>query len=716
MNIIKKLPLTEIGIGFIPKEFLPEEKDEYYIRNKQFGESTSYRHLSAHEIEVLVKNENSADDWNLIFVTDQFNPKLVKNNQFHGLIRIGDLDAYFLEFHDIPLPVGIYNSKIISCDFGSNISINNVNLMSHFIIEDEVILMNINELVATNYAKFGNGAVKEGEDEALRIWIEVTNENAGRKIIPFNGMTAGDAWLWSRYRDRKKLMANFKIMTQNRFDKRRGYYGRIGTRSVLKHCRTLKDVLIGSDAYIKGSNKLKNLTINSSPESPTQIGEGVELVNGIIGFGCHVFYGVKAVRFIMDDHTNLKYGARLINSFLGSNSTISCCEVLNALIYPGHEQHHNSSFLCASTILGQSNMASGATIGSNHNSRGNDGEILAGRGFWPGLSTSLKHNCRFTSFNLLVKGAYPSEINNPLPFSLISNDESKNCLNIIPAYWFRYNMYALARNAWKYGDRDQRTIKKHLIEFDYLAPDTVNEIFEALEIIRDLTEQTAEYKNQNIYSTPHQFLSSENLPSLNADEFENGKRSVIILKPCQAYREYVDMIIYYCSRSFAETGIERTSLIKKIKAAGNRSEWENIGGQLIKSSRIKNLLNDIEEMRTSSWDEVHDFYLSEAKKYQKDLFDHAISSLKDLLQTTSDEIKEESLYKVFIRGIEINQLITRRTYESRSKDYTNPFRNMSYTNEQERDAVLGKLDDNSFIEKTRHDALILEEKIKNLLS
>jgi len=715
MNIIKKHPLNEIGRGFIPQEFLPPGKDEYYIRDKQLGESVLYRHLSAHEIEVLVKNENSADDWNLILVTDQFNPKLVKNNQFHGLIRIGDLDSIYLEFHDIPLPVGIYNSKIIACDFGSNVSINNVNLMSHYIIEDEVILLNINELVTTNYAKFGNGAVKEGESESLRIWIEVTNENAGRKIIPFNGMTAGDAWLWSRYRDRETLMANFKKMTQARFDKKRGYYGRIGTRSVIKHCRILKDVLIGSDAYIKGSNKLKNLTINSSPESPTQIGEGVELVNGIIGYGCHAFYGVKAVRFIMDDHTNLKYGARLINSFLGNNSTISCCEVLNALIYPGHEQHHNSSFLCASTILGQSNMASGATIGSNHNSRGNDGEILAGRGFWPGLSTSLKHNCRFSSFNLLVKGAYPAEIDNPLPFSLISNDENRNCLNIIPAYWFRYNMYALARNAWKYGDRDQRITKKHLIEFDYLAPDTVNEIFEALEKMRYLVEQTAEFKNQHIYSTPHQFLCSENLPVLNADEFENGRRSVLIIKPCAAYREYLDMINYYCMRIVAEEKIERASLIKKIQAAGNRSEWENIGGQLIKSSRIKSLLNDIEEERISSWDEIHDFYLSEAKRYRKDLLDHVFSSLKDFMQLNNTECNDDSLIALLNRSVEINTIITERTYESRSKDYQNPYRNMSYANDQERDAVIGKLDENSFINKTREDARVIENQIKNLL-
>ncbi len=161
--------------------------------------------------------------------------------------------------------------------------------------------------------------------------------------------------------------------------------------------------------YIKGANKLKNLRLRSTLAEPIQIGEGVELVNGIIGAGSRVFYGCKAIRFIMGgDNCNLKYGARLIHSFLGDNSTVSCCELLSNLIFGGHEQHHNNSFLIASMIMGQSNMAAGANIGSNHNSRGNDGEMVAGRGgFWPALSSTLKYDCKFASYVLIAKGIIP---------------------------------------------------------------------------------------------------------------------------------------------------------------------------------------------------------------------------------------------------------------------------------------------------------------------
>ncbi|MEO5647289.1 MAG: DUF4954 family protein, partial [Chitinophagaceae bacterium] len=422
MNIIQKHPVNNLGYGFIDPKYLPQGQDEYHLRNIQRPNNIDYRQLTPDEVDILIRNGNNSDNWNKILVTEYFDPSLVKKCNFFGLVRIGKLEPFYLEFHNLRLPVGLYNSTIISCDFGDNICVDNANYLSHYILGNEVMIANVNELATTDYAKFGNGVLKDGETERTRVWMELCNENGGRKVIPFNGMLAGDAWLWSKYRDDEDLLEKFKTFTEKNFNTLRGYYGKIGDRTVIKNCKIIKDVWIGSDAYLKGANKLKNLTINSDPERTSQIGEGCELVNGIIGFGCRIFYGAKAVRFVMSSHSQLKYGARLINSFLGNNSTISCCEVLNSLIFPAHEQHHNNSFLCAAVVMGQSNIAAGATIGSNHNSRSADGEIIAGRGFWPGLCVSLKHNSKFASFTILAKGDFPHELNIPIPFSLVSFD------------------------------------------------------------------------------------------------------------------------------------------------------------------------------------------------------------------------------------------------------------------------------------------------------
>jgi len=289
MNEIIKKPLSSIGYNFIKEGYLPAGKDEYYLRDQQNKSGIVYRNLTAYEIEVLVRNNNTSDDWNKLQVSNAFNPELVKNCKFYGLVRIGKLESISLEYHNVCMPVGLYNSTILSCDFGDNVVISNVNYISHYIIGNEVMLSNVHELHVTDHSKFGNGILKEGEAENIRIWVEVCNENAGRKILPFNGMLPGDAYLWAKYRDDEELLQKLRELTEKKFDKKRGYYGQVGDRTVIKNTSIIKDVWIGSDAYIKGANKLKNLTINSGPKAQSQIGEGCELVNGIIDYGCRIF-------------------------------------------------------------------------------------------------------------------------------------------------------------------------------------------------------------------------------------------------------------------------------------------------------------------------------------------------------------------------------------------------------------------------------------------
>jgi hypothetical protein len=713
MNKVNKKLLSSIGYEFVTPDYLPDGKDEYHLRNVQNKNGIAYRNLSAYEIEVLVRNSNTSDNWANILVSNAFNPELVKNCKFFGLVRIGMLEPFSLEYHNVCMPVGLYNSTIISCDFGDNVVLNNVNYLSHYIVGNEVMLANIHELHTTNHSKFGNGIIKEGEEETVRVWLEVCNENAGRKILPFNGMLPGDAWLWSKYRDDRELLEKFREFTERKFDKQLGYYGKIGDRTVIKNTSIIKDVWVGSDAYIKGANKLKNLTINSSNEAPTQIGEGCELVNGIIGYGCRIFYGVKAVRFQIASHSQLKYGARLINSYLGNNATISCCEVLNSLIFPAHEQHHNNSFLCASVVMGQSNIAAGVTIGSNHNSRAADGEIVAGRGFWPGLCVSLKHNSKFATYTLIAKGDYPNELNIPLPFSLVSNDEAENKLVIMPAYWFMYNMYALARNAHKYIDRDKRTDKTQLIEYDYLAPDSINEIFIAIALLKKFTAIAVEKNNfkkneEDLLEAGRLILEDPKTDlknfQINAYGFENNNRPTQLIKVKEAYSIYKQLIIFYGINQLVNhisiAGISSLeSLLGSLPSQPLRLEWQNVGGQLLPNNEVTNLFENIKKSNITSWKEVHLFYRRNSELYEVQKLQHGFAALLEILKITSNEFSSGLFKNLLQQSINTKEWMVQHIYNSRAKDYQNTFRKMLYENDKEMEEVLGNLDDNIFIKE-----------------
>lgn len=728
MERVTLLPPEALSDGWIDPKYIPVGENKYYIRNRQVKTPEGgWRHLRSDEIERLVKNNNTASSWDTVWVTDRFEPRMIKDNKFYGTVRIGCVSAGALQYHDLRLPVGITNSSIHSCDIGDDCAIHDVHYLSHYIIGNHCMLFNIQEMDTTDHAKFGNGIVKEGEPEEVRVRIQIMNETGVRSVMPFDGMITADAYLWGKYVDDRLLQQRLADITQRTVDFHRGYYGEIGERCVIKNSSIIKDVKIGTDCYIKGASKLKNITINSSVKEPSQIGENVILVNGIVGYGCRIFYSCTAVKFILGNNSNLKYGARLIDSIMGDNSTISCCEVLNNLIFPAHEQHHNNSFLIASVIMGQSNMAAGATVGSNHNSRTNDGEIVAGRGFWPGLCSSVKHSSRFASFTLLAKGDYPVEMDIPLPFSLINNNVTDNCLEVIPAYWWLYNMYALARNSWKYQARDRRQTKVQNIEFETFAPDTMNEALTARHLL-ELWVGKAFYGDEQVTVNSDE-LSAKGRQLLSGDRkvvdvltvlgegMEKSKRPVHILKVYDAYHAYGDMLVHYAMKNLLAQIDSKDSadFIKDIKgcaASTSHTAWVNLGGQLVMADDLDALRNDICEGKLDSWKAIHGRYNELWSRYPEDKLNHAVHCLCDVMGVKV--MTPDTWLQALAYGERIQRRIAEQVYTSRKKDHDNVFRACTCRNDEELKAVFGDVDENSFVRQMREECNANLAKIDRL--
>ena len=712
----EKISPDRYGYDFISDVFLPEGKDEYWLRNTQ-SSGRVWRQLRPDEIEALQRNGNYCSNWGNFLVSDVFDPALIRNSNFYGLVRLGTVRNIILKYHDLCAPVGIRNSTIISCDIGDDVAVQDCPFISHYIINDGCILSCIDELQTTNHSKFGNGVLKDGEDESVRIWIGVMNEAGGRSILPFEDMIAADAFLWAAYRDDTGLTERLKHITQKRYGGRRGSYGVIGSGSVIKSCAIIKDVAIGSHAYIKGANKLKNLTILSSQEESSQVGEGVELVNGIIGYGCRVFYGSKAVRFVMGRNSNLKYGARLINSVLGDNSTVSCCEILNNLIFPMHEQHHNNSFLIASLIQGMSNMAAAATIGSNHNTRINDGEIRAKRGFWSGLAVTLKHSSCFASFTLIAKGNYQSELNIPLPFSLVMNNEHKNSLEVLPGYFWMRNIYALERNAWKSAIRDRRKIIVQHTETNYLAPDTAEEILAGIALLE-------EWLGNAGYSVkiPHDSNVGEydDLGMLACRGLERSRRRQFIIKPLDAIAAYRKMLRYYTAVTIASfcddhPELNYEGLRSLLCMQGQRvSEWVNCGGQIVPAFRVDELRQGIVAGKYNSWDEIHQCYDSWHEAYPLDKARHAWALLA-AGENSTGPAGASFLKNELTSAAETSRDIHDRIFQAREKDRRDVFRKATFRNAEEMEQVLSNAGEDPFLVYVRAKTRQFDELIARVI-
>lgn len=695
------------------------------------------RHITREEIRILEKNGNHNEDssWNNFFVDDSkdgFDPNLIFLSFFSGYIVLGKLRKCTLNYNDLHLSCGIQRSKMKDTVVGDDFVIYNVSYLDNYRIGNRVILFNVNEICCTNHAKFGNGILKNGEPESHRIWIGVGNENDGRRILPFEDLIPADAYIWSHYRDDPDLLKRFVELTECGNTGALNTYGEIDDDVVIKHTGIVKDTKIGKATYIKGALKIKNVTILSTETEPSQIGEGVEMVNGILGYGSHVFYQAITVRFVIGRNCHVKYGARLLNSVLGDNSTVSCCEILNNLIYPFHEQHHNSSFLIASTVMGQSNIAAGATIGSNHNSRSADGEIFAKRGFWPGLSSDFKHNSRFASFDLISKGSYQFELDIPYPFALVGPAQpGENSIHILPAWWYLYDMFAITRNKAKFIKRDKRIIKVQNIETDPLAPDTMQEVMFALDRLIVLTrkylkeEKLAGFDTERSYEEEYQAAKDYLHQNIDAsfilfDETCQKKYGAKIYKPVKAYKMYRKIVKYFATRTLMEfcksvnTDCLTLDIIERIRKLPLYTEWENVGGQIIPSQKIQELFVCIKNGSISNWKAVHQFYNLCECSYEQYKVRYALYLLEQLYSRPIEDFSAY-LYQNIIDDVTIvaNDIYA-SSIKSREKDYTDYYRTMMYRNEKELEAVIGSLENNEFLNNLEKDTKIFVEEISHI--
>jgi hypothetical protein len=147
----------------------------------------------------------------------------------------------------------------------------------------------------------------------------------------------------------------------------------------------------------------------------------------------------------------------------------------------------------------------------------------------------------------------------------------------------------------------------------------------------------------------------------------------------------------------------------------SRSEWKNIGGQLIPSTDVEKLKNKIKEGKINSWDEVHGFYRNAGNDYEKNKLVHAYSSLLENENITSKQFTAECFISLLKKSIDTKTWMSKGIYESRAKDYNNPFRKMVYESQDEMNAVIGKIEDNHFIQDQFKELEEFKKSVKGLV-
>jgi hypothetical protein len=289
----------------------------------------------------------------------------------------------------------------------------------------------------------------------------------------------------------------------------------------------------------------------------------------------------------------------------------------------------------------------------------------------------------------------------------------------MPAYWWMYNMYALLRNERKFEQRDTRHVKKQLVEYYALAPDTVEEIFSGMEKL-ELCTGSAWYRAEGIALPASEaeickkgkaVLLGEHavidrLEVLGID-MENSSRPVRILKPRKAYKAYRHMVRWYIITALADYLAHNPKLTLQDAAtvfgSDRETSWDNLGGQIMPEFKVYTLIQKIKNREYNSWDEIHTYYHDVWKDYPADRAKHAWNSLQYLLG--ENEITYSILEREVERFIKTAQFIAGQAEQTRIKDYESRYRKSTYADQEEMFAVLGNPKDNTFINQVKEDML-----------
>jgi hypothetical protein len=289
-------------------------------------------------------------------------------------------------------------------------------------------------------------------------------------------------------------------------------------------------------------------------------------------------------------------------------------------------------------------------------------------------------------------------------------------------------MYALARNSAKYVDRDKRTKKIQHIEYDFLAPDSINEIFTALHLLRKFTARAVnkERKDNGALAIEGERLLND--PSLDfkkiqvyAEGFEGSNRPTQIIKVREAYTIYKKLVVYYAAEQLVNfSSTHSFSSFEELKQAlpqvPERLEWINVGGQLLPKISLDNLLTNIKNGDIRGWNDVHHFYQQNGRDYDEQKLHHAYASLLELLEIQPGELTPELFCSLLQQAADTKTWMVENIRDSRAKDFQSEYRQMVYDNEAEMESVMGKLDDNVFIQQQQEELVVFKEGIETASS
>jgi len=646
-----------------------------------------YRPLSSEEIKQLSSQGCSCDDFSQIKVAEGFKADMVKTTRFSGKVRLGLFEKQVTFSGGLTRQSGISNAVIHNCNIGNNVYINRVkNYIANYNIEDDVVIENVDLIVAEGESSFGNGTE-----------VEAINEAGGREIPIYDHLSAHTAYVIACYRHRPGTIEKLQEMIAAYTASVTSSTGLLAKGTKVINCRTIRNVKTGPAAVLEGVNKLENGSVNSCEEAPVYIGAGVFAEDFICCSGSQVTDGTIISKCFVGQATVLGKQYSAENSVFFANCGGFHGEACAIFAGPYTVTHHKSTLLIAG-LFSFCNAGSGTNQSNHMYKLGPVHQGVLERGSKTASDSYMLWPAKVGAFTVVMGRHYRNSDTSDLPFSYLIEHEDES--HLAPGVNLR--SVGTVRDARKWPKRDKRKDpnKLDLINFKLLSPFTIQKMMNGKSLLGELKACSGETSDYYTYhscqisnSSLHRgikmytigidkFLGNCLIHRLGGKELKNTEELRAVLKP--------------------ETKI-------------GTGKWRDLAGLFAPEEAVEAMLDEIEAGKIKTLEQVAEGFGTMHENYEKYEWAWAAEVLEKELGKTIEQITAEDIIEMTKRWkaavIELDNIL----YHDAGKEFTATAQ-IGYgpdgdekSKQADFEAVRGKFEENSFVKEIQQHIEVKSE-------
>ena len=447
-----------------------------------------YRKLTQNEVLQLKTQMCSADCWDNIEVSEDFNADYVRHVRFSGNVRLGAFREDFELAGGIRKHSGIHYATLHNVTVGDNCYIKNVkNYIANYEIGPRVFIENVDIILTDGRSSFGNG-----------VEVSVLNETGGREVVIFDRLSAQTAYVMAIYRHRPEMVARLRDVIMRYVEGVTSEVGYIGTGAFIVDSGYIKNVKVGDFCKIEGASRLKNGSINSNCHAPVHVGVNVIGDDFIICSGSNIEDGVTFSRCFIGQSCKLGHNYSASDSLFFGNCQGENGEACAIFAGPFTVTHHKSTLLIAG-MFSFMNAGSGSNQSNHMYKLGPIHQGIMERGAKTSSDSYILWPARVGAFSLVMGRHVSHQDTSDFPFSYLI--EQQNTSFIMPGA--NLKSVGTIRDAKKWPVRDSRKDPDRLDQINYnlLSPYVIHKMLNGVKILKELQKISGEHSDAYAYQS-----------------------------------------------------------------------------------------------------------------------------------------------------------------------------------------------------------------------